>query len=158
MTEQILIEPFKPGEESQAVDLVLSVFDRFVAPLYPAEGVAEFRRYVNVEALTQRLSDMSFAFTAGSNGRMIGFIEVRDQHHVAMFFVLEEFQGRGVGRALVEAAVAKSLELDRETREITVNSSPNSVGRYRALGFVPTSEEQAKNGMRFTPMAKSLDE
>ncbi len=156
MPEQIVIEHFKPGEENQAVDLVLSVFDQFVGPQYPSEGVAEFRKYVNVEALSERLGGGSFAFTAKSNGRMIGFIEVRDQSHVAMFFVLEEFQGRGVGRALMEAAMAKSQESDREVKEITVNSSPNSVDCYQALGFSPTSKEQAKNGMRFTPMAKSL--
>ena len=156
MAEQIVIEPFRTGEESRAVDLVLAVFDQFVGPLYPPEGAAEFRKYVNVEALSKRLGGGSFAFTAKINDEMIGYIEVRDQHHVCMFFVQEEFQGRGVGQALLKAALGRCLELDQDLKEITVNSSPNSVDCYQALGFIPTSKEQAENGMRFTPMAKSL--
>ena len=37
-------------------------------------------------------------------------------------------------------------------KEITLNSSPYRKGFYLRIGFVPLSEEQEKNGIRFTPM------
>ena len=35
---------------------------------------------------------------------------------------------------------------------LTLNSSPYGLPFYLALGFVPQSEEQEINGIRFTPM------
>jgi predicted GNAT family N-acyltransferase len=37
---------------------------------------------------------------------------------------------------------------------IEVNSSPFAVGIYEKLGFIRVSDEQLKNGMKFTPMVK----
>jgi hypothetical protein len=45
-----------------------------------------------------------------------------------------------------------------DLEKITVNSSPDAVGASRRMGFIPTSEEQLVNGVRFVPMGLSLSE
>ena len=42
--------------------------------------------------------------------------------------------------------------------KITVDSSPDAVGTYRRMGFIPTSEEQLVNGVRYVPMVLNLSE
>jgi hypothetical protein len=37
-----------PGEEKHICDLVLRVFDQFVAPDYPEEGIQEFKSYITI--------------------------------------------------------------------------------------------------------------
>jgi predicted GNAT family N-acyltransferase len=39
-----------------------------------------------------------------------------------------------------------------------VNAAPNAVSFYQKMGFVPTSEEQETDGIRFIPMRKNLSE
>jgi len=47
----------KPGEETVVIDLVLEVFDEFVAPQYANEGLTEFKKYARADALSDRLKD-----------------------------------------------------------------------------------------------------
>ncbi len=138
------------------IDLVLSIFDRHVAPLFEAQGVAEFRKHADPEALARRLRDKYFGLTARREGRLIGFIEIMEYRHVALFFVETEEQGSGVGRALLEAAVARCRGAGGGIERITVNSSPNSVDAYERLGFRVTAEEKTRNGIRHRPMALEL--
>lgn len=44
----------KSREEKQFINLVLSVFDKFVAPEYSDEGIEEFKKYADIEALVKR--------------------------------------------------------------------------------------------------------
>ena len=46
----------------------------------------------------------------------------------------------------------KTLIGDIPYGTITLNSSPYGLPFYKALGFVPTDNEQIVNGIRFTPM------
>ena len=55
MNEPLIIRPMRSGEETQVVDLVERVFNEFIAPLYTQEGVAEFFKYAQADALAQRL-------------------------------------------------------------------------------------------------------
>lgn len=67
--------------------------------------------------------------------------------HMALFFVKDEYQVKGIGRKLYEYIKQLSKE-----ENITVNSSPYALNIYKRLGFIPTSQEQITNGMRYTPM------
>ena len=92
MVPNIIYGPMRPGEAKRVIDLVLSVFDEFVAPRYSNEGVIEFRKFANLEALISRSQSTSFTFTAKANGDLIGMIELLNNCHVAMFFVRKSFQ------------------------------------------------------------------
>ena len=146
----------QPGEEPGVIDLVSKVFNEFVAPLYPPEGVSEFMKYLREDELAQRLRSGNFVLLAKSSVDIIGVVEVRDSSHIALLFVKGSHQKKGIGRELLKIAVENCKTLNPDILSISVNSSPNAVSAYRAMGFTAIKPEQLVNGIRFTPMELSL--
>ncbi len=146
----------RPGEEEELSRLILSVFSEFVAPLYPPEGTAEFSRYIGPGDLRERFLTNHFTLVATAAEKIVGMIEVRDENHICLFFVESRSQGRGIGRALLERALAQCRENNPDVTGVSVNSSPNSAAVYERLGFVPTGPQETKNGMTFVPMRLAL--
>jgi GNAT superfamily N-acetyltransferase len=144
------------GEEAGVINLVSTVFAEFVAPLYSQEGVSEFRKYLDIDKLAQRLKAGNFVLLAKSGSDIIGVVEVRDNNHIALLFVEASHQKKGIGKQLLKAAIEKCKIRKPDTHRITVNSSPNAVSAYRTLGFNAFEREQVVNGIRFTPMELSL--
>jgi len=83
-------------------------------------------------------------------------IDLRDVSHISLFFVDAGHRRAGVGRALLDAALADVRALDDAPEALTVNSAPPAVGAYEAFGFVATSSELEKDGIRYVPMRKEL--
>lgn len=143
--------------------LIKSVFDDFVAPGYTEEGIATFAAFTEPEALEFRESQSNyFVLVAKYGTRLAGVIEIRDFSHVSLLFVERDFQGRGISRKLMEAAIVRCHEAreamdDQDVLEImTVNSSPYALPIYQALGFSAVEPEQLKDGIRYVPMKKVL--
>ena len=96
-------------------------------------------------------------FGAYESNRLVGVVAMRSGFHVSLLFVEKAYQRRGVAWRLLRRAVAYCVEQNVKLRHITVNASPNGVPAYLAMGFYPMSEEQKKDGMRFTPMRLDLE-
>lgn len=146
----------KTGEEERVIDLVSRVFYQFVAPLYSDEGVTEFMKFADAFALAERIKGNSFVQVAELNGEIIGIIEIREYSHIALFFVMQEYQCKGIGKELLNRALQKCITANPELTEITVNSSPNAVSSYRSLGFMVKDEEKTVNGIRFVQMSLAV--
>jgi predicted GNAT family N-acyltransferase len=84
-------------------------------------------------ALVQRVFDATIAPTYQQLGR-------------------EHWQGKGVGSLLVQKAQERCLG------SLDVNAAPGAVSFYQKMGFVPTSEEQETDGIRYIPMRKNFSE
>ena len=157
MSESITYNLMRPGEEHKVCDLVLRVFDRFVAPDYSDEGVHEFKSCISIESLIKRSEKDHFILLARYSERIVGMIDIREYHHVSLFFVDAAFQNKGIGKTLFQKAVGLCKSRGSELNQISVNSSPYAVPIYEKMGFRKTDEEQIKKGMRFFPMSlKSL--
>lgn len=126
----------------EAMDLVWQTFLKFEAPEYSKEGIQTFHGFIQDENELQQLD----IFAASENGIILGILAVRG-NHVSLFFVKEEAQNQGIGRALWEYFIRQS-----QAEEITVNSSPYAVPIYSRLGFQVMKEEQLTDGIRYTPM------
>ncbi len=143
----------QPGEETQVIKLVSRIFAQFVAPLYSDEGVTEFMKYADPSILAERAKGNHFVQVAESHYEIIGIIEIRENSHIALFFVTPEHQRKGIGRELLNKAVQECIASNPDLPEITVNSSPNAVSAYRTLGFIERDEEKTVNGIRYVPMS-----
>ncbi|HEX8965551.1 MAG TPA: GNAT family N-acetyltransferase [Patescibacteria group bacterium] len=132
--------------------LVSDVFDQFVAPNYIEEGNQEFYKYLDKNAVNNRLQNNHFIILCKARGKVVGLIEVRNLNHVSMLFVNAAYQGRGIAKQLLSRALEICKKQDPQLKEVSVHSSPNSVVIYEKLGFVKVKEEQIINGIRFTPM------
>jgi GNAT superfamily N-acetyltransferase len=144
------------GEEARVIDLVSRAFFQYVAPLYSDEGVSEFMKYAEPFALAERTKGNHFVQVAELHDEIVGIIEIREHRHIALFFVTQDHQRKGIGRELLNRAVQECTASNPELTEITVNSSPNAVSAYRALGFIEKGEEKTVNGIRFVQMSLEI--
>lgn len=58
----------------------------------------------------------------------------------------------------MENIVIRKIAGNEVESALTLNASPYGLPFYLALGFIPLSEEQQINGIRFTPMKYTIHE
>jgi len=141
------IEPLRPDETDKACAVIKQAFDGYIASDYPPEGIAEFYRFANAEAMKARAAKNIQLAAKTPLGEIAGVIELRDKSHICLLFTAPAMQRQGVARALLAAAIAGGAK-----PPLSVNSSPFAVPVYRRLGFAETASEQQQNGIRFIPM------
>jgi GNAT superfamily N-acetyltransferase len=151
MADDLTIRCMRPGEEGEVRALVARVFNEFVAPDFPPEGVGEFFRYARPEAMAERAKAGDTVLVAEDRDRLVGMLELRGLDHIAMLFV--ETQGRGAGRRLVERALQICREGAPELERVAVHASRYAVPVYRRLGFEAEGPERTENGITYLPMA-----
>lgn len=154
MKEKITYRKISPGDEDEVFALVKAGFDEYVRPDVTEEGADEFFRAAREMIYGKPASH--FIIVAESKSGIAGMIDVRDYNHICLFFVAGALQGGGIGRGLLERAIAECVENYRNIPEIEVNSSLFAVQIYKKLGFVQTEREQILNGIRFVPMVKTI--
>jgi GNAT superfamily N-acetyltransferase len=148
-----------PGDQTMVSEFISVVFNEFVAPRFSQDGqdgIDEFMKYIKPDAIESQLEENHFAFIATFGAIIIGIIEVRNNNHVALFFVDGYFQRKGIGKKLLQKALELCSSNDPEFSKITVNASPNSIIADETMGFKPTDVEQCVNGIRLVPMALRL--
>lgn len=156
MDSQIKYRMMMRGDEAKVSEFVSVVFNEYVAPGFSQDGIDEFMMYIKPDAIETQLKENHFAFIATLGTEILGVIEVRDNNHIALFFVGGRFQRKGIGKRLLQKALELCRTNDLKFSKITVNASPNSIMAYKKLGFEPTDVEQCINGIRFIPMALHL--
>lgn len=156
MSERVVFREINKGEEIKACRLVTDCFNEFVAPDYCDEGVEEFLKYVNPVSMQVRLTQGSFILIATKNDVFTGIIEIQSNSHIALLFVMKQYQMRGIARRLLQLAIGKCRRKDKKIDKIDVNSSPYAVKIYEKLGFTKTNTEKLLNGIRFVPMSLKL--
>jgi len=152
----LIVRPLAAGEEAAACRLVREVFDEFESPEYSEQGIREFFSYADPAAMRRRREEDHFVLVGEIDGEIAGVIEIRHHEHIALLFVKKVYHGRGIARRLFETVRSICLESNPELETMTVNSSPFAVRIYRRMGFIPLSEEQESNGIRYVPMACRL--
>lgn len=145
------IRELKQDEITPAMALVWQVFSEFEAPEYSAEGVETFRAFIQPEEIIDMLDAGELRiWGAFKDAALYGVLAEKGTGHICLFFVLKEFHGQGIGRALFDCygAVCRRVQV----QYITVNSSPYAAPIYHKLGFSDTNSEQLTGGIRYTPM------
>lgn len=145
------------GEENVISTLIAEVFDEFIALGYSAEGINEFKKYIDPKFILFRKENGNIFIVAVDEDKIIGVIEMRDLSHISLFFVDKKYHGKGIGKTLIERMIEKCKSIDPSIKVVSVNSSPYAVKIYEKLGFKQIKEEQIKNGLRFVPMELLLN-
>ncbi len=145
------ISPITPAEFQRASEIVRIAFDHRSAQDQSEEGIRVFRGFASADAIRQRFNQGCLSLVAevevGNESQLVGFIQVK-QTHLILFFVLPEFQGQGIARALFDAA-------DHAQPILTVNSSPNAEAIYAQLGFIHSYPEPENSPIRHIPMKRA---
>ena len=155
---QISYFQMEAGQQNIVVDLVLNVFNEFVAPQYSSEGISEFTKFLNIEEVGNRFKAGNIFTLAKDGDKIVGIIEMRNNSHIALLFVEKDYQFKGIARELIRRAIIICLERDQQLKKITVNSSPNAYDAYKSIGFKGERTVKTVNGIQFIPMELELEQ
>ena len=149
------IRKITSNEVEESLALALEVFMQFEAPDYKPEGVETFKRdIVENDAFIENCRRGECPIYAAFDGnKIVGIIGMRSSKtHINLVFTKKEYHHQGIATAIFHYLLEDLRKDNPALKEITLNSSPYGKGFYLHLGFVPLSEEQEIDGMRFTPM------
>lgn len=148
------IRKIKSEEVSDALTLAFEVFMQFEAPDYKPQGVETFRKDIieNAEFIDKCRKGICPIYAAFDDRKMVGIIGMRNKSHINLVFTKSEYQRKGIATSIFEYLLSEVKMNSSQVKEITLNSSPYGKSFYLHLGFVPLSEEQEIDGIRFTPM------
>lgn len=123
----------------------------FIVHESTAEGAATFLAE-NDQMGVRKLLQLGHVYhVALDEGRLAGFIAIRDNSHLFHLFVGKRWQGRGLARRLWNVARAAAIARGGDGN-FTVNSSNHGVTAYEAFGFVRVGPMQCAKGLYFNPM------
>ena len=154
MTLVIDIGEMREDEATPLYEMVERVTQRMVCADFEPEGHKEFFDAVSLMLFERPENHQILVARLGA--RPVGLMDVRDNYHICLFFVDLDVQGKGVGRALFEAAVRRCRGGDRPSLE--VHSSLFAVPVYKAFGFETRSGVRLVNGIRFVEMVRPTPE
>ena len=72
--------------------------------------------------------------------------------HINLAFTKKEYHRKGIATAVFNYLLKDVLNGNPWIEELTLNSSPYGLPFYLHIGFIPLSDEQEIDGIRFTPM------
>lgn len=137
---------------NDCINLIRTTFDVFVGHEYSNEGRETFYSFIDASNMSQRLNKGHTMICAKVEGVVVGFQEIRDRNHIALFFVDPRYHGNGIGRKLFEHSKSDIIRNYPDVTEITVHSSLYAEKIYKRLGFTRTAEPQERDGIRYVPM------
>ena len=143
------------NEVEEAMELALEVFMQFEAPDYGDAGVDTFKRDIveNPTFIDDVKKGLCPIYAAFDGDKMVALIGMRSSKtHINLVFTKKEYHRKGIATAIFKYLVNDLLNENPSLNELTLNSSPYGLPFYISLGFIPLSEEQEINGIRFTPM------
>lgn len=74
-------------------------------------------------------------------GRIVGVVLVKNFWNLCSLFVDPAVQGQGIGRSLIESAIA-ACRGKSPKNAIWLNSSPNAVAFYELIGFTARTSDR----------------
>lgn len=154
------IRKIRPNEVEDSLNLALEVFMQFEAPVYKREGVETFKKDIieNQEFIENCRAGICPIYAAFDGEEIVGIIGMRaNKTHINLVFTKKEYHHKGIATAIFNYLLSDLLSENPDLKEITLNSSPYGKGFYLHTGFVPLSDEQELNGIRFTPMKYVID-
>ena len=124
--------------------IMLDAWDKHERDYYPRRTVDfDISTHSEGDFIRSLKSDDNYSFVAVEEGRIVGIVSgrlfgVSGLARLGWLGVLPEYQGRGVGRKLLESAIAFCRE--KGCHKITLYTLPvlmPAVNLYMRLGFVP---------------------
>lgn len=156
--KEIRICKYLQGEEDIILDLVRTVFDEFVSMDCNEEGIDFFYNFIDPVEFRKRNQSETFTLVAKTKDDFIvGMIEVRNDGHICLLFVRNEFKRMGIGYRLFNNAKDICLQKANEKVKMTVNSSIYAFDIYRKLGFSAVGNVRNINGISFIEMELTPD-
>ncbi len=134
------IRPFRPEDAGEAAALIARTLREVNIRDYTEEYIESLIQRLQPQDIAARAAGTHF-YGAWEGGRLIGTggigpLEGRaEEYGLYHLFVLPEYQGRGVGRAILEALEGDTY--GRKARCIEAAASITALPFYLGLGYAP---------------------
>ena len=143
----VTLRRFQSGDESAVSDVICKTLAISNRTDYPPEFIEENIRSHSPEVIAARAEEAHFyVATDGETiigcGGITGYWGSTEESYLTSIFVLPDYQGKGVGRKIVETLEAD--EYFRRAWRTEVGSSLTAVSFYRRMGY------ELKNGITGT--------
>lgn len=146
------IRILKQEELLPALHMVWDVYAQDVIPVSTPEAIKSFQEYIRYENIITAVQRGGLTiFGAFEESELCGTIAITSEGRLMLFFVKKQWQGKGIGRMLFQAAYNYCVQ-NLGVRQITVNARPEFVERYRHLGMQVAGGDIMENGILYTPM------
>ena len=146
------VRPAYREEWDDAMALAWRTFLKFEASDYTLDGIQSFKDFITDSVLYRMFVMGSYQlFCAYDKDKLIGMISLRNETHISLLFVDEDYHMRGVGRMLMKYLCDYVLK-EEGYNKLTVNAAPYAIGFYHKLGFYDTGDPQISEGITYTPM------
>ena len=132
------IRRFTEADAEAAAKVVAETVEISNSRDYPPEYITELKRTHNAEVLIQRAAQ-GHMYVVCDGGTIIGtgtiapFWGSETESILLTIFVLPAYQGRGIGRALIETL--EQDEFAKRASRIEIPASLTAVNFYRHLGY-----------------------
>lgn len=138
MIDTLRLRRFNPDDTPALIDLFRDTVRRVNSRDYTPEQVRAWAPDDVDPARWAVLSDRH-TVVAEVDDRIVGFTDMETSGHIDRFFVHADFQGRGVGRAMLSELVAEAgrLGIPRLYAEVSITARP-FFGRH---GFAVVAEQ-----------------
>jgi ribosomal protein S18 acetylase RimI-like enzyme len=117
----------------------------------PPEAASKFVRDNNEDAVRDYLAAGMRYHVAERDGKIIGFVALREQKHLYHLFVDKQYHRQGIAKALWSVARADAIATGNPG-VFTVNASNYALPVYQKMGFVQTEPMQFQGGLYYHPM------
>ncbi|WP_415888044.1 GNAT family N-acetyltransferase [Neptuniibacter sp. QD37_6] len=144
----MIIREMKKGDIEGVSQVCLDAFSDSVAGSLSDEGIATFTAISSADAFAERMkADNRMLVAEGKNGEILGVVELKEGHHIAMLFVTPSQQKGGIGRGLLTAVLKYA-----RSETVTVSASLPSVPAYQKYGFKLAGDVGELSGLVYQPM------
>ena len=147
----VIIKRAEANDWDAAIAVAWLTFQQISSQVCDEKGARDFRDgLTSTQLYIDFLQGRYPLFCAYEGKKVIGMLALQEKAHISLFFVKKEFQGRGIGRELLEACRKYSTE--HGASNLTVNAAPTGLPFYLANGFQASAGERFEGGLRYTPM------
>jgi len=103
---------------------------------------------LELQEFTKRLKSNDFNHLVYEiEGRIVGYISIKNKTHIYHLFVSQKYQRKGIARALWESIIKSN-----SSSKYTVRSSLYAVPVYESFGFIKTAPIDIKGNVKFQEM------
>lgn len=121
------------------------IYRRHIKRFYSEEGDAAMMEFLDKDNMLARKAKGGKLFLiSDEDGEWIGYLEF-DKANLYLFFILDEFRGKGYGRMAINWLKDYFRE-HKLNKNVQTEVTPNAYHAYEKLGFEPVSGEQDQEG------------
>ena len=146
----------KPEQWKPAMLMVWKTFMKFEAPDYTSEGIRHFFEFITDDDIHNAFLGGRYPVLLAMDGtEIVGVASLRNDNHLSLLFVDENYHHKGIGRMLIEL-LCDYIGRELGEQYMTVRAAPYAVEFYKKCGFHAVREELELGGIRITPMERSV--